>query len=290
VCSRLQGKEYCDCLWKGVCIYNEFIQNGKRVNNPRKDFAARVVSKKEYLSDLNVIVLDVGRGFALKAARPGSFVFIKAVGDEHYYDTPISVLKVDAESGYIYLLVKSISVKTKLIAKAGEKLIVRGVYRNGIEGLSKIIGKFGKIQEKEKILVLTKGVGFAPGVNLLEWIGQETQIDFVIDVDKVCKELVWDYIKPSINGKIEFVKFPELFENQGKGLKKLLQENKYDVVALLASDYYIEETKKLELGKTVLIHSNNAHICCGEGICGACSRVDEYGNVYKMCKCNLSQR
>lgn len=31
VCSRLAGKDYCDCNWKGVCIYNEFIQSGKKI-------------------------------------------------------------------------------------------------------------------------------------------------------------------------------------------------------------------------------------------------------------------
>ncbi|MBN7773057.1 hypothetical protein [Clostridium aminobutyricum] len=290
VCSRLQGKEYCDCLWKGVCIYNEYIQSGKRVNNPRKDFTARIVLKKQYLEDLYVIGLDVGRGFALKAAKPGTFVFVKSVGDELYYDAPISVMKADTDRGVIYLLVKSISIKTKLIAGEDEKLVVRGVYRSGLEGLSKIIGKFGRIQDHQKILVLAKGVGFAPAVNLLEWAGQETRIDFMIDVDKICKEIVWDYIKSDLNGEVHFIEFPSLYANQEGGIQRLVEESGYSVVVLLGSDYYIEEAKKLEWGDTVLVHSNNSHICCGEGICGACTRVDENGKVYKMCKCNLAQR
>ncbi len=53
-CSRLQGKDYCDCMWKGVCIYNEFQQAGERINNPRKDFKAKITARKFYLDDLVV--------------------------------------------------------------------------------------------------------------------------------------------------------------------------------------------------------------------------------------------
>jgi hypothetical protein len=42
ICSRLQGKDYCDCNWRGVCIYNEFMQGNGKVNNPRRDFEAEI--------------------------------------------------------------------------------------------------------------------------------------------------------------------------------------------------------------------------------------------------------
>ena len=34
-----------------------------------------------------------------------------------------------------------------------------------------------------------------------------------------------------------------------------------------------------------LVFCNNFHLCCGEGICGACGHVDAEGNLRKMCKC-----
>ena len=44
-CSRLQGKDCCDCNWRGVCIYNEYIQNGKKINNRRESKKTRILKK-----------------------------------------------------------------------------------------------------------------------------------------------------------------------------------------------------------------------------------------------------
>lgn len=55
---------------------------------------------------------------------------------------------------------------------------------------------------------------------------------------------------------------------------------------LLTSDYYIDSIKIPEEKK---VCSNNFHMCCGEGICGACTMVDQDGSSHKMCKCQLYQ-
>lgn len=287
ICSRLQGKDCCDCIWKGVCIYNEFIQNNKKVNNPRKDFTARIISKKHYLDDLYVITLEVGRGFALKAAVPGSYIFMKATELEDYYHTPISIMHVDTENGYITVLIKSISAKTKAICNENEKLIVRGVYRGGICGMSKITGRFSRIVPDSKLLILTKGVGFAPAINLLEWAGQETKKELIVDPDKICNQVIWDSLQPTSADKITIQSLQDCLDSSF--LNKKLMEEKYTAVAVLASDFFIEEVKKIILqlpNPPTFVHSKNANICCGEGICGACSYVDENGNVVKRCKCH----
>ena len=117
VCSRLAGKDYCDCNWKGVCIYNEFIQSGKKINNVREEFTAKVEENKRYGQDTVVLVLDVGRGFALKCAKPGSYVFLKRAEDEDFYNIPISVMKSDITGGKIHLAVKEMSAKSKRITE-----------------------------------------------------------------------------------------------------------------------------------------------------------------------------
>lgn len=285
ICSRLQGKEYCDCLWKGVCIYNEFIQNNQRVNNPRKEFSARIVSKKQYLEDLYVITLEVGRGFALKAAIPGSYVFLQAPDYINYYQTPISIMQVDSERGFVTVLVKSISAKTKAICMQEDKLAIRGVYRGGISGMPRITGRFSRILPDSKLLVLTKGVGFAPAMNLLHWAGKNTETEIIIDPDKICTQVIWDYLHPFAADKVHIQSLQECLDST---LQDKITEGGYTVVAVLASDYYIEEIRKIISRLPVppeFIHSNNANICCGEGVCGACSCVDSSGNVHKKCKC-----
>ena len=65
-----------------------------------------------------------------------------------------------------------------------------------------------------------------------------------------------------------------------------LQQTDYDRIFLLASDYYIKRLSAvMKIPPEKLVFCNNFHLCCGEGICGACGHVDAEGNLRKMCKC-----
>ncbi len=282
ICSRLQGKDYCNCNWRGVCIYNEFIQGNRKVNNPRRDFEAQIVQKKFYKEDLVVYTLDVGKGFAMKAERPGSYLFVKASGASNFYDIPISVMKADVEKGQIHLAIKIISTKTKTLLMEKEKLVLRGPYRNGVHGIIPIIKKKGKNQ---KTLIIAKGIGIAPGILASQAFCYKSSVDMVIDTEKISKELIDDYLE---TGPIQYLSLTE--KDTVNKLESLMKNMQYDNVILLASDYYIENfgrmIKKI-LPAADLAVSNNFRICCGEGLCGSCSIDTSAGDTIKMCKCQL---
>ena len=290
-CSRLAGGDCCDCRWAGVCIYNEFMQNGGRINNARKNFQARIVSKKYYLPDLAVLVLDVGRGFALKASKPGSYIFLKTAASEAFYNVPISIMKSDVEKGHIHIAVKSISAKTKLITAEEETLLIRGVYRNGMLGLEGITGPRGRIEKDKRTLTVSKGVGFAPAVLLGEWMDGKAALDILADRDKITKELVDDY-SPHVKGIIAGI---NLAETDEAFWENFIELGDYDNVVALTSDYYIgllraavervNGARDDDRPKVCFAHANNFKICCGEGICGGCTFTDESGCSFKMCKC-----
>ncbi len=285
VCSRLAGKDYCDCDWKGVCIYNEFIQGGNKINNIREEFEAEVAELKRYGEDTAVLVLDVGKGFALKCSKPGSYVFLKRKEDEEFYNIPISVMKSDIAGGKIHLAVKEMSAKSKRITEEGlHTLFVRGVYRNGILGIKDLIGLRGRVDTERKMMIVTKGVGFAPAALLLNWIGGRASADIYTDTDKIEEELITEYMPQNLNGKRININLRREFEFKGtQHLTRIYEEGGYDTLIVLASDYYIEE-----IGKILKIdaRSNNFRLCCGEGICGACSYTDDFGRTFKMCKCS----
>ncbi|MDO4552218.1 MAG: sulfide/dihydroorotate dehydrogenase-like FAD/NAD-binding protein, partial [Bacillota bacterium] len=136
-CSRLQGKDCSDCDWRGVCIYNEFVQGNRKVNGPRTETEVKIVSVRFYTEDLAVLVLQTGRGMALKGRRPGSYVFLRRPGAPHFFDAPLSIMRSDTENGLLHLAVKEAGTKTRelLSAREGETLLLRGIYRNGILGL-----------------------------------------------------------------------------------------------------------------------------------------------------------
>lgn len=296
-CSRLQGKDTCDCNWKGVCIYNEFKQGNGRVNNPRNEFTAGIVHRKFYLDDLAVFVLDVGKGFAIKSGSPGSYIFMRGRKDTRFYDIPISVMHSDVEKGQIHVAIKVISSKTKTLLAEEESFILRGVYRNGILGLDAIRPRNLK---NAKVLLVAKGIGLAPAILTAESLCHGNQVDLVVDTEKISTELVSDYLEgsgaetggvSSSAGKVHRVRYLSLGnDDDRRALGDMMKDGQYDSVAVLASDFFVEEIGKM--AKEILpaakqASSNNFRICCGEGICGACSFVSDGGETIKMCKCQM---
>lgn len=284
ICSRLQGREECDCNWKGVCIFNEYIQGNSKVNNKRKDFVAEIAYTKKYSDDLIVLGLKVGKGFALKSQRPGSYIFLRDSTSESFYSTPICVMEADAEKGIIAVAIKVISAKTKSLADSGSKIIVRGVYRNGILGVEPLTSRSAK---GKKILIITKGIGLAPGILAANYLWKENVVDFIIDKEKISEELICDYLGEG-EGTIKFVSLNDGLHR--KDIEDILIKCGHDIVILLTSEYFIDNMgafiKDHCPGKKLAL-ANNFHICCGEGVCGSCTAVDSDGHVVKMCKCNV---
>ncbi len=284
VCSRLQGSETCDCNWKGVCVYNEFIQGNKRVNNPRTDFEAEILYKKNYLDDLIVFGLKVGKGFAIKASRPGSFVFLREEDNKSYYSTPICVMKTDIDAGTIAVAIKIISAKTKTLEKAEDKLMIRGIYRSGILGIDSVLSRQLK---KKKVVIIAKGIGLAPAILAADYLWRENRVDLIIDREKISEDLISDYLGDG-EGIIRFMSLNE--ENNRRDLETILSKERYNMVIVLTSDYFADQISTIVrecLPGADLATSNNFHICCGEGVCGSCTAVGSDGESIKMCKCNV---
>ena len=146
------------------------------IRDRRRNKPVDIIKKVWYDSDLLVIVLKVSRGFALKAAQPGSFVFVNAVGRSELSNVPVSVMRSDVENGRLFLALKVISAKTKAVAEAGAQLVLRGVYRNGligggVSGLKEDLSGITQGNPEPRWLIMTKGTGFAPAVNLLSAAG-----------------------------------------------------------------------------------------------------------------------
>lgn len=282
ICSRLQGKNDCDCNWKGVCVYNEYLQGNGRINNPRIEFSGAILDKKYYMDDLVVFALRVEKGFALKSSVPGSFIFLREKDSPCYYDTPLCVIKADIETGIIWVAVKIISAKTKTLAAVKDSLMIRGIYRNGILGVSHLTGR--NVKDK-KILIIAKGMGLAPGILAAAYLWQKNRVDWVIDLEKISEELISDFLGDG-KGIIRYMCLSE--KDYLSDLRNLLNREQYDSVVILASDHYLSVIGDLVRGvlpSAGVSVSNNFRICCGEGICGSCSALDSQGNAHKMCKC-----
>ena len=296
------------------------------VRTRRKDRSTEILQRLWQGDDLLMLQLRVSRGFALEASRPGSFLFLKPPGSPEMTSVPVSVMAADVEHESLWVILKIISAKTKALAVCEDSLEMRGIYRSGLLGK----GAAGMLDlhdpgnsVRKRWLILTKGVGFAPAVNLIRWTAGRIDIHVIADPEKVGDDVIRQQFRAWQ---------PEAFRNEGgrfrlefQSLAKLLeqpaaasplqqtdsiaaappaaaphttgshdpdltalylQQTDYDRIFLFTSDYYIKRLSAvMKIPPEKLVFCNNFHLCCGEGICGACGHVDADGNLRKMCKC-----
>ena len=326
VCSRLSGARECSCRWAGVCVYNEYMQNGSMVRTKRKARSTGILQRLRQGDDLLMLQLRAPRGFALEASRPGSFLFLKPPGAPEMTSVPVSVMAADVEHESLWVILKIISAKTKALAACEDFLEMRGIYRSGLlgKGAAGMLDLHDPgISVRKRWLILTKGVGFAPAVNLIRWAAGRIDIHVIADPEKVGDDVIRQQFRAwrleghrSEGGRfrLEFQSLAKLLEQPAAASPlqqtgsiatappatalhtsgshdpdlnaPCLQQTDYDRIFLLASDYYIKRLSAvMKIPPEKLVFCNNFHLCCGEGICGACGHVDAEGNLRKMCKC-----
>lgn len=341
VCSRLSGARECSCRWAGVCVYNEYMQNGSMVRTKRKARSTEILQRLRQGDDLLMLQLRVPRGFALEASQPGSFLFLKPPGAPEMASVPVSVMAADVEHESLWVILKIISAKTKALAACEEFLEMRGIYRSGLlgKGVAGMLDLHDPgISVRKRWLILTKGVGFAPAVNLIRWAAGRIDIHVIADPEKVGDDVIRQQFRAwrpeghrSEGGRfrLELQSLAKLLEQPAAASPlqqtdsittalhtsgsiatappatappatalhtsgshdpdlnaSCLQQTGYDRIFLLASDYYIKRLSDvMKIPPDKLVFCNNFHLCCGEGICGACGHVDAEGNLRKMCKC-----
>ena len=271
----------CSCQdaagWKGSCPYTEYMQ-GQRGSAFEVD--SPVVSNKTYSASLSVVRVDVPAGIAVRCRRPGTFMMAEAAG----WRTPLSVLRsgMDEEcqrGGFIEFAVQPVGPKTKWLVEQ-KRWKMTGPYYSGLLGMSE--GDLAK-----DALIIAKGTAAAPFVCSKErFTGQVT---IYMDSNKLNDDFVQEYIC----GEEENIQYrsanliDEECRMRVRNLIEKVGEEGSRKIWLLVSPFYVHElTEGLpeELRKNIIV-PNPANMCCGEGICGACSHTDENGITVRLCKC-----
>ncbi len=299
MCSQLQGKVFCDCTnWKGVCIYQEYMWNHLHAKESRKEYRCKILICEQAAPLVILLTVQVNRTLARELKQPGAYVFLRPLDSPPYFEIPLSVMKADERAETVVLAVQERGVKTKYLFKQSTvkkevEILLRGPFWNGILGLSYL-----KSLQKEKALLVIRGIGQAPAVPVAKKLiqgGNEVEVlldtgkiqsDFaaalfremgchvvaqkVLDVEKLLiPDEVLTYIKDSFmkNGvKLIYCGGPELLH---RGVSALIQQTG---------------------SKVDLACSNDAKLCCGEGICGSCQTRIVNGSRTKICKTQLDPR
>lgn len=118
---------------------------------------AEILSQHTHLGDQHILRVQAPQCAA--HAQPGSFAHITC-GPELPMRRPLSIMRVDAQAGWVEFLYKAVGQGTRLLAsrKAGERISVMGP-----------IGKpFAPHRERPRTLLMGGGVGIPPMIFLAE--------------------------------------------------------------------------------------------------------------------------
>lgn len=275
ICGKLKG-ETCDaCSWQGVCIYSLYAQNGQKRAAPKTSRPMNIMEKKIYSPAFSVFVLEADCGFCQKAAGCGTYVFVKGIEDLSWYDTPISVLKSEPEKKQIHLGIYGCGPKTSKLLNQEERLLVRGVYRNGLSGVSSLQAYPAQTQ------IFAKGIAIAPLRNFLDGGERYTKylknMKLYVDLDKIGFDFFREYFNDLPVDAIEIKNFSQT------DFRRFCEGKEGNVFAFV-SPYYVEKIRNVGLGEKGFVYPVKGNFCCGEGVCGACTWVDPQGNTLRRCK------
>ena len=225
-----------------------------------------------------------------------------------------------AGGGQIEIAIQPIGPKSRaLLQDLTAPWRIRGPFYGGLTALGS-----GVLHPADPLLVIAKGTAIAPFINMLERFCQAgTQgistacqaqsltpgLRLLIDADKLTADFLTDYLKTQEGQSIPWQ--PIRLASEMERAAALIAESRQTL--FLASPYYAAQAKKAFLKSAAfdgaarvqdstcglkdredaisqaqnrcLLLPNHANICCGIGICGACSETDGDGVTMRKCKC-----
>lgn len=278
----------CDCSkgWQGVCPYNEFLQGAETPSAGKtmpREFYSEILVMKNYSEQLLVVRLAVSRGFAWRCRQPGSFIMASSLGCR----VPLSVLRTGhIAEGWIEIAVQPAGPKTGELLKKdmGNVWKIAGPFEAGLLNVE-------RLNLEEPLTVIAKGTAIAPFINIMYAQSRDKAYGtrLLIDTDKLTDDFLEDYLGncTGINTESGSGKRPWERVSLAEDTEKILSAiDDSSQIMLLASPYYTEKYSGLRSGrKGDIITANHANMCCGAGICGACSFTDADGITVRRCKC-----
>lgn len=287
ICSQLNDKVFCDCLnWKGTCIYQEYINNNNKRKKARQFKTCSIVSKEYLRKDIFLLNIKVSNALSRELNNIGAFVFLKNSLEDDSYSTPISIMESDIFNHIIKVAIKIAGVKTKSLDGCRDKIMVKGPYWNGIQGI-----RFIKDIRDKDCLILARGCAAAPAVMAArKMIRNGNRIHVMLDRGRSLENFSKPYFR-ELGCNIEDVHFynnlKELDGNIMYTVEKTIKERQINVVLSAGEDEFHKKIIKYINGidkKINFATVNNSTMCCGEGICGSCQIKGVSNEKIKSCK------
>lgn len=295
LCSQLQKCDCCHCEhWKGVCIYQEFVWNNCKAKKMREYHKCKIIEKKIYSDSVVIFTIKAQESLLRDLTPPGSFVFLRKPKDVSLFDFPISLMDVNLKEHTMKLAIQLVGVKTNRIdeLKENDDILIKGPYWNGILGLKHI----KECPNNSTCVLIGRGIGQAPMIPVLKALNEKKcRIITIIDKGKYPNVFVDDYIdmyNPQVILCNTLEKGDLTLEFKEILLDTLINEKPYlvhcDGADILNYNVMkgIDAVNESEALSHEILYSccNNAKMCCGEGVCGCCTRKNNDRVLRRMCK------
>lgn len=293
LCSQLQGEHFCDCLnWNGVCIYQELYNNGMKAKKGRSTYSCKINYLRK-TEELILVRIDVPHKLALDLVKPGGYIFIRT-DENKFFDIPISVMDSDIDNNILAFAIEIRGIKTKKLLDIEEnhELKIRGPYWNGIFGQKNI-----EKQHNSNVLVLARGIGMAPMIPVIRKLNNNNNnIDIYVDKGNFKEDFSKEYIEKynCIEKKTNLLNKGLLSEEGKFIIKNSINDKNIKLIHIAGADVltyrviqYLDELNRKDI---LLSCCNNFKMCCGEGICGACTARYSGHRVKRFCKLQTDPR
>ena len=217
----------------------------------------------------------------------GSYVFVRRPDTDTSFDTPISIMDTDTRNNTITIAIELKGVKTKALdlLKQGEELLIKAPFWNGILGLKNIYAI-----KNSKCLIVARGIGQAPMIPPLKHLhANNNEIIVVLDNSPYKNSFVSGYLEKYASKIIQCntICRGRITEEFNNILKDLISNNDISLVHCDAADILNYELMKAVEDIDITIKyscCNNAKMCCGEGVCGCCTRKNNDRKLRRLCK------
>ncbi|SMC57448.1 hypothetical protein [Sporomusa malonica] len=287
-CSHLKGEPVCDCNWSGVCIlYEKQWQQKKHSWILGADMPVRLESDTEFIVKQKIteqtylLEFEVIPDLAQALNRCGSFVFMRRPTDQHFYHFPVGVMKVIGNT--LQVVVEAIGPKSsRLFTDNNKQVMVRGPYFNGILGQPWIDNV-----DNGKILLIVGGMGQPPVVPIAhKLLEKSNSVKAIIAPGKIGTVFIAGELA-ALGIEVQAVASMRQFGMHA--IRELLADSKGhpDLIVSAGPDnqhYGIIAAMQAAGVNIPMAATNNATMCCGEGICGSCERLTKDNKKVRTCK------
>lgn len=286
-CSHLRGEPVCDCNWSGVCILYERRWQPKngvwRGDKPpqRIELDSEITRKELIAENTYLLEFNVGSDLAAELGKTGAFVFLRLPDDPQYFHFPVGVMKVIGTA--VQVVVEAVGPKSSRLLDFPAKFVsVRGPYYNGVLGQPWIDNI-----TCGTILLVAGGMGQPPALPIAaRLVANNNRVIALLAPGKIGRIFI-DRDLEELGVTVHNV---DSLRRTGNGLLGRWltdEETRPDLIVSAGPDeqhHGVIAAMQAAGVNIPMAATNNATLCCGEGICGSCERETSDDRRVRLCK------